>query len=213
MSKTLDKQLKISDQTEALGLYLEELFQQQPEKEIQEALSETHVSARTVKTDEIPQEKNSDGRPEWACQAFKTLFLEIDGMELAIPMEAMSGIRKYPDQLNQQSDSVPWIDGTLQLEETTMQVVNARKLFLLSNNREIDPQEQLKKPEFIVQMGDGKWGLACHSADRATMLEPDQVRWSGSERRRPWLLGMIKKHLSVLLDGDEFIKYLNESIT
>ena len=55
--------------------------------------------------------------------------------------------------------------------------------FYWANDREIEMEEETKKPEFIVQIGDGRWGLACHSADRVVMLEPDQVRWSGTERR------------------------------
>lgn len=227
MSTLVKQEEKVSNQTEALGLYLDALFREQPEVD-QSSVIEAPITAPAVQivtavsipentvmqTDLEPEEalapiELADGQPEWAAEAFQTLFIDIDGMDIAIPMEAMSGIRKYPEHLTQIPNSAEWVDGTIQLRGVNIQVVNARKLFLLSNNREIDDAEELKTPEFIVQIGDGRWGLACHSADRALMLEPDQVRWSGSERRRPWLLGMIKEHLCALLDGDEFIKYLD----
>ena len=214
MSTIVEEEAKVSNQTEALGLYLEALFR--PQDEIEEIVK-TAVKEETVPEVDQAFEQiidaqpkvEIDGCPEWAQQTFQTLFIDIDGMDIAIPMEMMSGIRKYPDNLTQFPNSAPWIDGTFQLHGTNTQVVNARKLFLLSNDRVIDENEELKKPEFIVQIGDGRWGLACHSADRALMLEPEQVRWSGSERRRPWLLGMIKEHLCALLDGEEFIKHLD----
>ena len=211
MSTTLERPVKVADQTEALGLYLEALFQEPPETEIVENQTRptTVAKAETKQIEEVVKSTLLDGQPEWAEKAFQTLFIDIDGMDIAIPMEAMSGIRKYPDTLTQLPNAAAWIDGTFKSHGQNIQVVNARKLFLLSNDREIDSEEELKKPEFIVQVGDGRWGLACHSADRAAMLEPDQIRWSGAERRRPWLLGMIKKHLCALLDGDEFIKYLD----
>lgn len=235
MSEILEPQVKVSDQTEALGLYLEALFREQPETDLEEKKVDvvTEVPSAEIdqkkdqesdqkvdqdldqKLDQKPDQKIKpelidDGRPEWARESFQTLFVDIDGMSIALPMTAMSGIKTYPDQLNQIPNSVSWIDGSFQSRGKNIQVVNTRKLFLLSSNREIDPKEEVKKPEFIVQIGDGRWGLACHSADHAVMLEPDQVRWSGAERRRPWLLGMVKEHLCALLDGDELIKYLDD---
>lgn len=211
MSTTLEQPVKVADQTEALGLYLDALFREQPETEtVEDQITPTTiVEVEAEQVEEVVKSTLLDGRPEWAEKAFQTLFIDIDGMDIAVPMEAMSGIRKYPDQLTQIPNSASWIEGTFKSHGQNIQVVNARKLFLLSSNRKIDTEEELKKPEFIVQMGDGRWGLACHSADRAVMLEPDQIRWSGAERRRPWLLGMIKEHLCALLDGDEFIKYLD----
>ncbi len=209
MSTTVKQDVKVSNQTEALGLYLDALFREQPE--IEKNLTESVVAVETevAELEEPKQIRRFDGQPEWATESFQTLFIDIDGMDIAIPMEAMSGIRKYPEKLTELPNSAEWVDGSFQLHGSSIQVVNARKLFLLSNNREIDSGEELKTPEFIVQIGDGRWGLACHSADRAIKLEPDQVRWSGAERRRPWLLGMIKEHLCALLDGEEFIKYLD----
>jgi len=210
MTTTLQRPVKVSDQTEALGLYLEGLFREQPEA-VEEPIA-VEIATAVVETEQpenIQESTLQDGQPAWAENAFQTLFIDIDGMDIAIPMEAMSGIRKYPEQLTQFPNTASWIDGTFKSHGQNIQVINARKLFQLSQNREIDAGEKLKKPEFIVQIGDGRWGLACHSADRAIMLEPNQVRWSGSERRRPWLLGMIKKHLCALLDGEEFIKYLD----
>jgi len=211
MSTTLERQVKVSDQTEALGLYLEGLFREQPEiVEEPIAVEITTAVEEEEQPEEIQESALQDGQPAWAEKAFQTLFIDIDGMDIAIPMEAMSGIRKYPEQLTQFPNTASWIDGTFKSHGQNIQVVNARKLFLLSNNREVDSDEELKQPEFIVQIGDGRWGLACHSADRAVMLEPDQVRWSGANRRRPWMLGMIKEHLCALLDGGEFIKYLDD---
>ncbi len=212
MSTILEGQVKISDQREALSLYLEGLFHEQPETAIVEdqIAPETITKVDTEQAEEVAENTLLDGQPEWAEKAFQTLFIDIDGMDIAIPMEAMSGIRKYPDELTQLPNTASWVDGTFKSHGQSIQVVNARKLFLLSNNREVDGDEELKAPEFIVQIGDGRWGLACHSADRAVMLEPEQVRWSGAERRRPWMLGMIKEHLCALLDGDEFIKYLDD---
>lgn len=209
MSTTVKQEVKVSNQTEALGLYLDALFREQPKIEESVAAPAVAVETEVALLEERDQIQLADGQPEWAAQSFQTLFIDIDGMDIAIPMEAMSGIRKYPENLTQLPNSAEWVDGTFQLHGSSIQVVNARKLFLLSNNREIDTDEELKTPEFIVQIGDGRWGLACHSADRAIKLEPDQVRWSGAARRRPWLLGMIKEHLCALLDGEEFIKYLD----
>ena len=210
MSMTLERPAKVFDQAEALGLYLDDLFCEQPKTVEEQNIVKlaTPIVAET-EAEEIVEKILADGQPEWAEKAFQTLFIDIDGMDVAIPMNIMSGIRKYPDQLTQVPDAAPWIDGTLQHYDAHIQVVNARKLFLSSNHGEVDAEEELKKPDFIVQIGNGNWGLACHSADRAIMLKPDQVRWSGAERRRPWMLGMIKKHLCILLDGDEFIKYLD----
>jgi len=211
MSTIFSKQINVTEQSEALGLYLDELLQEQTEIDFQDE-SQTFLTQTTESehTEEVVQAKVSNDHTKWAHQAFQTLFMEIDGIEIAIPMADMSGLIKYPDQLIKQVDSAPWIDGIFELDETKMQVVNARNFFLLSNNREIDPEEEFKKPEFIVKIGDGQWGLACHAADRAAMLEPDQVRWSGTEKRRPWLLGMIKKPLCMLLDGEELINYLKD---
>ena len=203
MSSASDQTDKVQDQTEALGLYLEALFT--APSVMKELLSDEVVDV----SEHVENHLQQDGRPKWAYQAFQTLFIEIDEMDIAIPMGVMSGIRKYPQELEQSSDCAPWVDGIFQLQGSSIQIVNTRRLFLLSNDRQIETEKTFKKPEFIVQIGDGRWGLACHRADRVNMLEPEQVHWSRLDRKRSWLLGMIKEYRCPLLDGDEFISYLD----
>lgn len=204
---TLSKQAAaVSDQSEALGLYLEALFRQ-PQSVEQEADQQTLLSTGNQPVDQTKIITRKDTRPAWTRQAFQTLFIDIGGMEIAIPMEGMCGIRKYPDQLTQLPNMPPWIDGVFKAHGQHIKVVNGRRLLMNQNSGLFETDLQYR-PEFIVQIGDGRWGLACQSEDRAIKLEPEQVRWSGDNRRRRWVLGIIRKHLCALLDVEEFVRYL-----
>ena len=197
--------LAVTDQSEALGLYLEALFRH-PQSVDQEVNPQT-PSTGNQSVDQTKTITRVGTRSAWTRQAFQTLFIDIGGMEIAVPMEATSGICKYPDHLTQLPAMPPWIDGVFKVHGQHIKVVNGRRLLMNqhSGHFETDPQY---RPEFIVRIGDGGWGLACQSADRAIMLEPEQVRWSSDNRRRRWVLGIIRQHLCALLDVEEFVHYL-----
>jgi purine-binding chemotaxis protein CheW len=198
---------KVSDQTDALSLYLEGLLSK----------SAPVVTEETTELEVAPPVESpalAEGRPAWTADPFQVLFIDIYGMEIAIPMSSMSGIRQYPEQLMQMPNQAPWVDGVYQYHQNNIQVIDAHRLLIPEHYTEnqLDQVDDVasEKPAFIVQIGDGRWGLACRSAERAVMLNPDQVRWSGSDRKRRWILGMIKEHLCALLDVDEFITHLEQ---
>lgn len=190
---------KLSDQTEALGLYLEGLLSKS-------------VPFFTEETAELEVESIAlpEGRLAWTADPFQVLFIDIYGMEIAIPMSSIGGIRQYPEQLTQMPNKAPWVDGVYQFHQDKIQVINAHRLLMPDHYTDNQADLASEKPAFIVQIGDGRWGLACRSAERAVMLNPDQIRWSGADRKRRWILGMIKEYLCALLDVDEFITHLEQ---
>lgn len=217
MIATREKKTHVQDQQEALGLYLQALFLP-PEVET-ETLVETETEtavAETITTDVPVKETNTisdqalskqtnTALPDWAQDEFQILFIDIDGMEIAIPMDRMSGVREYPEQLTQMPNQAAWVDGVVTLHQQQIQVVNTQQLLMPQRREEMGTYA----PEYIVQLGNSRWGLACKLAKKSMSLRADQVRWSGADRRRLWVLGMVKKHLCALIDVDAFIQQLD----
>lgn len=234
MNELQEKPTALMDQQEALGLYLEALFlppevaPAEPETVTQtstqvitetvietkvettlETATQTELAVDTILATETATETEiieeapvelADGQPEWAAKPFPVLFVDIDGMEIALPMDHMHGVRKFPEQLTQMPNQADWVHGVVNIHGEQVQVVDAQALLI--------PGRERTPPEYIVQLGTSRWGLACRLAEESVELPPDQVRWSGESRKRRWVLGMIKKHLCALIDVDAFIEHL-----
>ncbi|GEM_PF-3427042 len=214
-------EIKMVEQTEALGLYLDALFETPEFDEIlEEDITPAEVTPagetnpgdeRTVieeSTLESQVQVPNQNSREWTKKEFKAVILEIDGMSVAIPMKYIRGIKEFPEELVRFEGMEPWMKGIFIEEEQEIQVVDARKYMLISNQREIDNEENQHKPELIILIGDGRWGLACQKVTRPIRIEPDQVRWKGSDRVRPWLLGVLRDQPCIVLEGEAFIQTL-----
>ena len=66
--------------------------------------------------------------------------------------------------------------------------------------------------QYLVMLGESKWGLACNALAGTETLTSDRIRWRETAGKRPWLSGMVKEKMCALIHVEAMIAMLNAGL-
>lgn len=224
--KQKSNEIHLAEPQEAIFSYLDQLLRQIPDDIAEQPVQappvvETHVE--TVVQQEVavstPVETQQDVQvslevavqeeqayPEFASQSFQCLVFELAGLNMAIPLEKLSGILEWnEDIVTPMPGHSPWFMGLLPERGTQIKVIDTARLVVPGKYREAYVGTPIQK---VILINDGEWGLACHQVKEVITLEHDKVKWRQAAGKRPWLLGTVIDEMCALLDADEFAAML-----
>jgi purine-binding chemotaxis protein CheW len=144
--------------------------------------------------------------PEWAGQPFQSLPFKVRGMNLVVPLTALSSITEWNQDLTQIPGQPDWYMGILMHRDQRVVVVDTAQLIM--PERLERASEKRQRGSHILIIGDGRFGLACDSLQSPLLLNRDHVRWRRGEGYRPWMAGTVIDHLSVLLNVDAMLEMI-----
>ncbi len=167
-------------------------------KKVEEQVVEKIVAKKSVKPNP----------PDWGKGRFQTLIFKVGNIKLAVPLVKLGGIHRLDPQITRLAGQPEWYLGLTQDQIGNVSVIDTA-LWIMP-----DKYEQAKAIgldyEYIVLLDNTRWGLACSVVDNALSVGEEEVNWSGSKRKRPWLAGMLVDHMCALLDVDALVKMLND---
>jgi len=143
----------------------------------------------------------------WAQGRFQCLTFQVAGLTLAAPLEKLHGIVRCDTPLTELPGYASWFMGLLQNRGRSVQVVDTAQI-VMADGRWPDKREASARVQFVVLVDGGRWGLAVDKITEVMTLEPDAVRWSGSNGKRPWLAGTVIDQMCALLDMDSLCEQL-----
>lgn len=144
--------------------------------------------------------------PEWAGQPFQTLPFKVRGMNLVVPLTALSSITEWHRDLTQIPGQPDWYLGVLTHRDQHIVVVDTAQLIMPERLQRV--AEKRQRGSHILIIGDGRFGLACDSLQSPLLLNCKDVRWRRGEGYRPWMAGTVIDHLSVLLNVDAMLEMI-----
>ena len=180
----------IVDQQEALAVYLRDMFDESPSEITQTAppIQETQLDA-----DESAHETVAE---DWRSQPFQALLMDIHGLQLAIPLQQLCGIREWPDtELPRLPGKPDWYLGLLSADRLHTQVVDPGHIVLPAEMR-----QRSATPAYMVLIDDGRWAIACHAVSEVITLHPEDIKWRKIAGKRPWLAGTVLEKMCGILD-------------
>ena len=215
------------DEKLALSLFLDSLLREpQPEAEENTAapalaeaapaavLSEP-VIADPVITAELEQAEpvaapvEEEPVQEEAGAEFQIMLFKVAGLSLAVPLEGLSGVVEWQDNLAEMPGHADFYLGILQHLGRRIPVVETASLvFPPERLAALDvppPRERITR---IVLIDEGRWGLAVDSVEEVITLRREQVRWRSERTKRKWLLGTVIEHMCALIDPRAFAEKL-----
>lgn len=142
-----------------------------------------------------------DGKPVWAQAPFQCMTFQVGALKLAAPLEKLNGIVQWDDSITELPGYAPWFLGLLTTRGENVQVVDIAQI-VIPPERRMDLPKARDRVKFVVLMEQGGWGIAVDSLSEVITLAPGEVRWSGENRKRQWLAGMVKERMSALLELD-----------
>ena len=72
--------------------------------------------------------------------------------------------------------------------------------------------EPLKKSvQYVLLVGNGKWGLSCDSVNNISTLYKDDINWRRSGANK-LIMGTVIEHMNLVLNVDEFVRRLENSL-
>ena len=209
------KKMALVDQQSAVRVYLDALLTDVPDnveaglETVSVSMPEVALEQEVGTTEKIGTVVKADSPaiPVWAQSGFQCLMSQVSGLTLAVPLEGLSGVGTWGDELTSLPGKPEWFLGILPYQGTNSVIVNTSMLVFPQKLKEkIDD----KKNGYgnIVFINEGRWGLACDSVAEVITLTPAEVKWRSAQGQRPWLAGTVIEQMCALLDVGEFSNLL-----
>ncbi len=140
---------------------------------------------------------------------FQALFFSVAGLKVAVPLTELGGIHEL-SEINSLFGKPNWFKGVMLYREQKFNVVDTARWVMPEKYDEILAQGL--NYQYLVMLGNSNWGLCCETLIDTITLEPEQIKWREQEGKRPWMAGLIKEHMCVLVDVDELINLLSRGL-
>ncbi|MGP9801412.1 chemotaxis protein CheW [Rheinheimera sp. NSM] len=140
---------------------------------------------------------------------FQALFFDVAGLKVAVPLKELGGIH----QLGNVSSLIgkpDWFKGVMLYREQKINIVDTAR-WVMPEKYDQTLQQKLNY-QYVIMLGNSNWGLCCETLINTYVLEQDDVKWREAEGKRPWMAGLIKQHMCVLIDVDAMIDLLNRGL-
>lgn len=174
------------------------------ELEPAEPLPETEVDVEP----EI-EELNIAPETEWKNveldDEFQALFFEVAGVTFAVPLTELGGIYQT-DNINALFGKPDWFLGIMQHRDQKYSVVDTVNWVM--------PEQNMGKIDYKyqIQLSESNWVLGSETLLGNETLKHSDIKWRTTPGTRPWLAGMVKSRMCVLLHVTEMIKLLESGI-
>lgn len=213
------------DQQLALSAYLEALLGEAPVPEpetsppvpvapapvaaVDPLAAPKPVAAAAAETMPAPA-ATPDARPAWAATDFQCLLFQVAGLTLAVPLAELNGVLPLDlEAVTSMPGHAALFLGLIDHLGQQVRVVDTAQVVL--------PPERLRagggpagRVSHLVLIGGGRWGLATSGIGEVISLRPDEVKWRGSQGKRPWLAGTVIRHMCALLEVEAFLALLRD---
>ncbi len=147
---------------------------------------------------------------EWQGQfttsSFQALFFEVNGVMFAVALEQLGGIHRL-GELNHLLGRPKWYLGLQSSPSLQLDVVDTAR-WVMSD--ELRNDDYLENYQYIVMLGESRWGLACDQLHGTQTLLSTDIQWREQAGKRPWLAGMVKEKMCALIHVSEMITMLNQ---
>jgi len=137
---------------------------------------------------------------------FQALFFSVAGLKLAVPLTELGGIHQL-GEINSLFGKPAWFKGVMLYRQQKISIVDSAR-WVMPEKYDQQLQQKLNY-QYVIMLGTSNWGLTCETLINTYSLEQDEVKWRETDGKRPWMAGLIKKHMCALVDVDAMINLLN----
>lgn len=138
---------------------------------------------------------------------FQAMFFDVAGLIIAVPLIELGGIHKT-DKTTSLMGKPDWFKGVMLYRDEKINVVDTA-LWVMPEKYDESLKNSLNY-QYVIMLKDSNWGLMAENLIDTVILSQDEVKWLDSNRKRPWLAGLVKEKMCALLDVSALIKLLDK---
>lgn len=170
-------------------------------------LSQRDIPVAQRLAESLPVKASAD--KAYRNSRFQALFFSVAGLKVAVPLTELGGIHEL-GEINSLFGKPAWFKGVMLYREQKLNVVDTARWVMPEKYDETLAQGL--HYQYLVMLGSSNWGLCCETLIDTITLEPEQIKWREHEGKRPWMAGLIKEHMCVLVDVEELINLLGQGL-
>ena len=140
---------------------------------------------------------------------FQAMFFDVAGLTVAVPLVELGGIHNV-EKITNLMGKPKWFEGVMLHRDEKINVVDTA-LWVMPEKYNEELKEALNY-QYVIMLSNSKWGLLAENLVDTVTLKPEDVKWVDSSSKRPWLAGLVKDRMCVLLEVDSLIQLLNNGI-
>ena len=167
-------------------------------REEQEAAAEA-AAASSVKAEE-PEWNNIRYEGERQC-----LFFTAGGIKLAVRLADLWGISNMAQITRMPGPA--WYLGMMPVRDRKFRIVDTVKWMVPESD-----QSALAPYRYVIHLGSSGWAIGCHELLSSEKVDGESVKWRETPGQRPWLAGIVKTKMCVLLNVEELVKLLEQGV-
>jgi purine-binding chemotaxis protein CheW len=152
--------------------------------------------------------------PAWAAERFQCLYFDLGEWRFAVPLVGLQRIIKPGETLRRLPGAMPWVLGVCEHPEGRARLIDLAQAMDVSQNIDEAPADDNPQARWLLLAG-GNWACRCDVVGEVSWVEPEQVQWSGQQRkprRRPWEAGVLRSALRILIDPARLNAWLDEGV-
>ena len=132
------------------------------------------------------------------------LMFKVGGNLLSIPLTDLTGIVKWSDNMTRLPQEPEWVLGVMQYRDQNIRVLDSAGILQIK-------VDEPAKPNHILILGEGGWGITCDQLDQIVTLEYEDVQWlQQSSNKR--VFGTIRQSLASLLNPNGIVQNLQTGL-
>jgi purine-binding chemotaxis protein CheW len=140
---------------------------------------------------------------------FQVMFFEVAGLMIAVPLIELGGIHNT-DKTTPLMGKPDWFKGVMLHRAAKVNVVDTA-LWVMPEKCDEALISALNY-QYIIMLNDSSWGLSAEKLVDTVTLKQEDVKWLDTQNKRPWLAGLVKNRMCVLLDVESLIKLLDKGV-
>ncbi|RJX73816.1 chemotaxis protein CheW [Vibrio sinensis] len=203
---SLDQQVQL-DTIDNAPAEVVEIVPPKPLEAVETTIAHEVSTASELKT--LSHETEADS---WVStqrsQAFQVLYFDVNGVLFAVPLDELGGIHRL-GELSHLIGRPAWYLGLQSSREAQLDVVDTAKWVMADKLKDDTYKDEY---QYIVMLGESKWGLASTQLKGTELLHTDSVRWREMAGKRPWLAGMVKEKMCALIHVEALITMLSAGL-
>ena len=196
-------------------------LQVEPEAELQSELQTEQQTDNVKIFEQLPLEmqerlvaqateelKSKNSLPEWVEHTIPCLLVDVEGIEIAVPLILLSGISVWDQETMPMPTQPDWHLGVIEYRGDNVVIVDTARLIMPEKIIQSADERRKNHASHFLRVGQNL-ALSCNAIIETVSLKQDEVRWRITRKVRPWAVGILIERLSVLLDTEELLKEIN----
>ncbi|MBA6295574.1 chemotaxis protein CheW [Colwellia sp. MB02u-9] len=180
----------------------------------QVALRQAVINSADLNEKLITTGKSTDGVEDTQQHSyrqgdFQVMFFEVAGLMIAVPLIELGGIHNT-DKITPLMGKPDWFKGVMLHRAAKVNVVDTA-LWVMPEKCDEALISALNY-QYIIMLNDSSWGLSAEKLVDTVTLKQEDVKWLDTQNKRPWLAGLVKNRMCVLLDVESLIKLLEKGV-